>query len=249
MLYSGNNPILQIQTVGRFSWQARTLSVDPRPFSALAFRLEGGGTLHWGEKSHRLSAGDILYMPQGVAYRHEYSDTDLLLFHFVTQHSDPEPEIYHPQQTEEFRRLFQKAAGIWEEKGPGYAASCMSILYKILMLLAQNEAQIRLPAHFLRAMELLHENFLQSDLRISDICRQATISQTVFRQLFQAQYGMPPVAYITQLRLEHARNLIACGCSVEKAALKSGFSDGKYFSRVVKHVLGCTPRQLKQYGK
>ena len=55
--------------------------------------------------------------------------------------------------------------------------------------------------------------------------------------------------YITRLRLEYARRLIANGVSVESTAYESGFNDPKYFARVVKKHFGCTPRNLKTYGK
>ena len=58
-----------------------------------------------------------------------------------------------------------------------------------------------------------------------------------------------PVAYITDLRLEYARNLISGGMSIEAAAVESGFNDPKYFARRVKKHFGCTPSKLKTYGK
>lgn len=248
MLYTCANPVLEVTTIGRFSWTERVLDVEARPFSALAFRLQGSGSLLCGGKNYTLSPGDILYMPQGLSYRHEYTDTDLLLFHFVTAENDPEPEIYKPKNPEKFGQQFQKAIAIWEEKSPGYMGQCLGILYKIFGLLAENEAEENLPNHFLQAIAILNQNVSRSDLRIGDICKQAAISETVFRQLFKKHYGKSPVAYLTELRLENARNLIAGGMGVESAALESGFSDGKYFSRVVRQHFGCTPRQLKLYG-
>ncbi len=246
MLYTCTNPVTELLLVGRFSWEARSLSVAARPYCALAFRLKGGGSLFCGGKVYQLSPGEVLYMPQGMEYRHDYTDTDLLLFHFVTAENDSLPEIYHLKNPEEIGRQFQKAMEIWEQKGPGYMGKCISILYKILGMLAENEETSYLPAHFIRAVSLLNENFRQCDMRIGDICRQAAISQTVFRQVFHRHYGKTPVEYITELRLEYARNLIIRGHSVETAALESGFSDTKYFSRVVKRYYGCTPRQLGQ---
>lgn len=248
MLYHCGNPILDIQTVGRFAWKARALSVEPRPFCALAFRLQGSGTLYCGGKHYELTPGCVLYMPQGAAYRHDYTDTDLLLFHFTTLQDDPEPEVYRLQNPDGIGSLFQKALAVWEEKGPGYQAVCMSLLYRIISLLAQNEAAVRLPPHFLQSVRLLHDRFRDSTLRIGDICREAGIGQTVFRQLFRQHYGKTPVDYLTDLRMEHARNLIAAGSSVESAAFDSGFADAKYFSRVVRRKHGCTPRQWKPYG-
>lgn len=248
MLYTCTNPILEIQTVGRFAWQPRTLEVAARPYCALAYRLEGGGSLRCGGKTYSLAPGDVLYMPQGLSYEHDYTQTELLLFHFVTADSDPEPEIYQLKNPEELGRQFHKAVQIWEEKAPGYMGKCLSILYKILGMLAENEAQVSLPSHFIHAVALLSGNFTASDLRIGEVCAQAAISETVFRQLFKKHYGKTPVEYITELRLEYARGQIAKGASVETAALESGFSDPKYFSRVVRQKMGCTPRQLKLYG-
>lgn len=249
MFYSCMNSVTSLILVGRFSWEARRLSVEARPYCALAFRLKGGGSLCCGGKTYHLEPGDVLYMPQGLAYSHQYTDTELLLFHFVTAGNDPEPEIYKLCHKEEISRGFQKAVELWEEKSPGYMGKCISLLYKILGILAENEAERSLPAHFIQAVSLLQEQYRQSDLRIDSLCSQAAISQTVFRQLFHRHYGKTPVEYITELRLEYACNLIAGGSSVEAAALESGFSDAKYFSRVVKRHLGCTPRQLRNYGK
>ena len=249
MLHTCTNPVLEILTVGRFAWQSRTLSVAARPYCALAFRLQGSGTLQCGGMEYTLSPETVLYMPQGLSYRHDYTDTDLLLFHFTTAHNDPSPEVYRLKNPEEIARQFRKAVTCWEEKAPGYMGKTLSLFYRILGLLAENQAQTQLPAHFLRAVAYLNDNFRKSDLRIDVLCQQAAISQTVFRQLFKAHYGKTPVEYITELRLAYARNLIACGTAIDAAALESGFSDSKYFARVVKRVLGCTPRQLQLYGR
>ena len=125
---------------------------------------------------------------------------------------------------------------------------CLSVLYRILGMLAENEMQVSLPAHFTQAVRGLHEGFCRSQLRIGAVCKQAAISETVFRELFRKHYGKTPVEYVTELRLEYARGLIAEGIPVETAALESGFSDAKYFARVVRRKMGCTPRQLKTYG-
>lgn len=67
--------------------------------------------------------------------------------------------------------------------------------------------------------------------------------------MFKKYYLKTPVEYITDLRLEYARNLISGNMPIEQAALGSGFSDPKYFARVVKKNFGCTPKDLKMFGK
>ncbi len=248
MLYTCQNPIREFLLAGCVCLQPGYLQVEARPFSALAFRRTGSGELQCNGKSYWLNAGDILYMPQCLSYCRQYDTTEILLFHFVTEENDLEPEIYRLKNPDEVSRQFQKAFALWEEKQPGYIAKCFSIFYKIMGLLGENEAQVALPSHFLLAVSLINEGYCNHQLRISRICREAAISETVFRQLFRQHYGKSPVDYVTELRLEYARSLIAGGMSVEGAALESGFTDAKYFARLVKRYLGCTPRQLKTYG-
>lgn len=94
--------------------------------------------------------------------------------------------------------------------------------------------------------EYINANFKNNT---DDIYRETGVSATYLRTLFQKHFGKRPTEYIINLRLEHARNLIACGTSVKEAAFESGFNDPKYFARVVKKHFHCTPRELQLYGK
>ena len=75
------------------------------------------------------------------------------------------------------------------------------------------------------------------------------ICETSFRELFKKYYIKTPIEFITDLRIENAKGLISNGLSVEAAAYESDFNDSKYFARIVKKKLGCTPSELKHLGK
>ena len=100
-----------------------------------------------------------------------------------------------------------------------------------------------------RAISYINSNFKNSNLNVDMICEQAGIGATSFRQLFKKHYQKTPWEYITDLRLEYARNRISNGTPIENVAYESGFNDPKYFARVVKKRLNCTPRDLKNYGR
>lgn len=158
-------------------------------------------------------------------------------------------EVYTLNNSEEAYKLFLQAHAIWKSREPGCAVFVMSLLYKILGTIWKNETNHNLPSYFLKAVSDINSHYKSSELSIKSVCENAGIGETVFRQLFKKVYAKTPVEYITDLRLECARNLIAGNMPVENAALESGFSDPKYFARVVKKRLGCTPRELKLYGK
>lgn len=122
-------------------------------------------------------------------------------------------------------------------------------LYDILGQICVQKPKEKLPDCIAKAIAYINANFKNNTICIDDICREAGVSATYLRTLFQKHFGKRPTEYIINLRLEHARNLIACGTSVKEAAFESGFNDPKYFARVVKKHFHCTPGELQLYGK
>lgn len=249
MLYNCENPILSISGVEHMRWEGGYFEVAPRKHAALAFRISGSAVITAQGREYRVNTNDILYIPQGMAYTARYTDTEMLVFHFLTAAPDKNAEVYSLSNCEEVHKLFLRARTIWKNRGPAYAVYAMSLLYEILGVILETETKSKLPAHFLNAVSFINANYKSRDISIPRICSQAGIGATVFRQLFRKHYGETPVQYITELRLENARNLISCGMPIEAAACESGFGDSKYFARVVKKRFGCTPRELKLYGK
>ena len=248
MLYHGENPILQIVAVEHMRWSGGTYRVEPREHSALAFRIRGTAQIHWEGGSCTVGSSDVLYLPQDLGYTATYTDTEMLVIHFITAASDRTTEVYNLEDSGQIYKQFLRAHALWQNKEPGYQVYVMSQLYGILGTLLENQTKTDLPPHFLQAISYINANY-KSNISIDSVCAASGIGATVFRQLFKKHYHRTPVAYITELRLEHARNRIAGGVPIEQAAADSGFNDAKYFARVVKKYFGCTPRDLKNYGK
>ncbi|MBI3444826.1 MAG: AraC family transcriptional regulator [Magnetospirillum sp.] len=58
---------------------------------------------------------------------------------------------------------------------------------------------------------------------------------------FKRQFGLPPHAYLTQLRVRRAKELIAAGTGLAEAAAAVGFADQSHLNRHFKRILGITP--------
>ncbi|WP_336206747.1 AraC family transcriptional regulator [Nonomuraea sp. LPB2021202275-12-8] len=58
---------------------------------------------------------------------------------------------------------------------------------------------------------------------------------------FQRAYGLPPHAYLTQLRVRHARELLERGVPAAAAAVSVGFCDQSHLSRHFRRIVGATP--------
>lgn len=248
MLCNCKNPVLQIVGVEQMGWKAGFFQIDPRDYGALTFRVKGNATIKVDNQTYAVKANEVLYLPQGVAYTAEYDDTEILAIHFKTLQRDKAAEVYTLANSEEIYRAFLRANAYWKEKAPGYEANVLAQLYCVLGRLSST-ITYKMPEHFMNAISYINANYRNSGLSAETICKNAGISATTLRALFQKHYQKTPTEYITQLRLEYARALISCGAPIEQAAEQSGFSDSKYFARVVKKHLHCTPRELRSYGK
>jgi AraC-like DNA-binding protein len=58
---------------------------------------------------------------------------------------------------------------------------------------------------------------------------------------FQQAYGMPPSAYLRQVRLRDARRRLAGGEAIGTVAVASGFADQSHLTRWFRRSYGITP--------
>ena len=249
MLYDLDNPVLAPEAVSRLRWEGNVFTVAPRRYAALAYRIRGSAVIGCGGRHYTVGPKDVLYLPKGLGYTAEYTDTELIVIHFFTARDDDAPEVYTPGDSRQICEWFRQAHEEWEHKRPGYEARVMGVLYTVLGTLAAEAGRGGASDAFGAAMEHLHTHYTSPALSVGSLCAAAGMGETAFRRRFRQQYRQTPVEYITARRLEYARDLIAGGMSVEEAACRSGFTDPKYFARVVKKHFACTPRELKLYAK
>ncbi len=249
MILSQDNSVMRIIGVEHMEWCGGTFDVKPRDYSSLSFRIKGEVEIESGGKAFFVNTNDVLYIPQGIPYSAKYTDTEMIVIHFITEKRDSLPEVFSFSYDEEIHGSFVSANILWQNKVPGFEFFVKSKLFHILGKLSENETENHAPSWFLKAVSFIHSSYTSPSLSVEEICKNAGISGTALRSFFKEYYKKTPNEYITKLRLEYARNLISCGIGIEESAEKSGFSDSKYFARVVKKHFHCTPRELKNYGK
>lgn len=244
MLYEGNNPILRVTDVAQQRRNFGSFTVGAREYAELSFFISGSVTIECEEKEYAVNAGDILYLPQNMAYTASYTEAEMLSVYFTTAEADSCPEVYSLHGAQSFHSLFLSILSHWKRKDPGYMVNVISLIYRLLCTVF-NRYQVS--PKLKKAITFIHANFKNSSLTVGQVCEHAGISPTVLRQLFNTHYKKSPIEYIVHLRLLHARILISNGVPIETAALESGFNDPKYFARVSKKYLQRTPSELKDF--
>ena len=79
------------------------------------------------------------------------------------------------------------------------------------------------------------------NLNVDLMATQLKVSRTNLYTLVHREFGVTPANLILNLRLKNAEELLKEGLKVREVAMKCGFIDPKYFSKVFKKYYGILP--------
>ncbi|HEX7156983.1 MAG TPA: AraC family transcriptional regulator [Burkholderiaceae bacterium] len=96
------------------------------------------------------------------------------------------------------------------------------------------------PAAVGATRDLLHER-LTDPPTLAELAAMTELSQFALLRAFRAETGLPPHAYLNQLRVRRARLLLDGGVPAADVAAQVGFADQAHLTRHFKRVLGVPP--------
>jgi AraC-like DNA-binding protein len=91
-----------------------------------------------------------------------------------------------------------------------------------------------------RARELLRER-MEEDPGLDELARLCGADRFQLTRAFRRAYGLPPHAYLVQLRLAAARRRLAAGETPAEVAAAVGFADQSHLGRWFRRAFGLTP--------
>ncbi len=96
-----------------------------------------------------------------------------------------------------------------------------------------------------QAKKYIGEN-LGKKFVIADICAQLGCSKSTLLSAFKKKYGITVNAYVTDTRLEKARQMLLVGeHTINEISSETGFSDQSYFSKVFSAKYGISPSDYR----
>lgn len=161
------------------------------------------------------------------------------------------------RETEAYDDLFQAVEEIMEVCGQeacGYQLGVKCGLYRLLYHLyckgmfvsraAQHPRSDVAQIQYVKKIISYIEAHYAHQITLDEIAKHANISKGYALHLFHDIAGDTPIAYLQNLRLEKAEELLKNGHSVTDAALECGFNNVSYFIRVFKRKYGVTPKKI-----
>ncbi len=184
-------------------------------------------------------------VPDGWSYRVLYPAASLVAG-ISAELGAPPGTPYFPHAVVQDPRSAQlvRAAHLAAEHGDALASS--GVLHAALAGLLQQHARtgtggrpVHRPAVRL-AQDLLRER-VTSPPSLAELARVTGLGPFTLLRAFRAETGLPPHAYLNQVRVRLARRLLDRGVPPAAAAAEAGFADQAHLTRHFKRVVGVPP--------
>lgn len=199
--------------------------------------------------------GELFFAPRGSTYNTTVLTEDAVYtaIHFEADFAEePKPAVYTLENFPEAEIMANNFSDMWNLGSQADRYTCLSLLYSLLSYLSAVEhARSSASSQKLLikpAVDHLKRHIYDSTLTVDRLHRLCGISDTYFRKIFRAQFGLTPQEYILSKRLSHAHAIIRSGDfnTIGEVAAAIGFHDSLYFSKVFKKTYGVSPSDINK---
>ena len=91
----------------------------------------------------------------------------------------------------------------------------------------------------------LQENYFQN-ITLEQLATLTELNRSYLIRVFRDEVGLPPYAYLTQVRVEKAKQFLVEGQPLSQVALAVGFADQSHLTRFFKRIVGVTPARYAE---
>jgi len=256
--------VVSIATALRADLRNRIAGGDQHSFPEIAYMAEGQLTMLVDEVKHSLNAGDmIIYAPDTIhragtggvlkiiSFETEMPLPDALLNRVITLTGQRRVQL--EDLIDSAIPLFMSSYGVRGmvlKKGadPYYLQSVKNKLELFLLdLLSPGKSA---EGNLMRSVTAYMNDHLDCVLTLQQICDDLGISLPALKRLLKNTYGVSPMAYFSELKIEEAKRLIAdTALNISEVAERLGFSSVHHFSGTFKKKTGMSPTEYKKASR
>lgn len=230
-------------------------------FTEIFFIKSGKGYMQIENKSIPISADSLIIIGAQVVHT-EYSNPSAPLDYYVLGveglklNTDEEAEYHHVPASADstfIRQCFENILREMHDKRNGYVEICQHYLAILILYFCRKDnisyeaAQIRNSNHeFYKVKRFIDHNY-QSKITLDSLAKNCSLSKYYLSHRFSELYGKSPIAYLNDVRLTAAMDLLlTTNHSIEEIANSTGFSSASYFSQSFQKKYQKSPQQFRK---
>lgn len=243
---------MKLANVGR---SARALTAYPAHRHGrweLIYNCSGSGIMTADRQEIPFSDATVVLCPPGVYHGKESAD-GFEDYYLQFDGCDFTPRVYVLEDDCD-RRMFHLMRilhSAFYEAGP---CSLCDHLFGAIMELVRPSLVSRPQNPYVQQLRLtIIQEFTNPDFLLNRALEAIPTNPDYLRRQFRQETGQTPHAYLTQLRMEHAKSLLtqqtADRPAISEVAYRSGYYDPLYFSRAFRQYTGASPSRWGKAGK
>lgn len=218
--------------------------------------LTDGGEITINEQRHALQQYDVRFLRAGdrVSSRSDYL-CQSIYFDFGREDVFHENELLGSipaffRGTKENARLFERIDACMRSTETGAAAQMNACMLQLLLdFYAQFHSSETYSAAVLTCIAYMKEH-LGEPITLEDMGRATDYSALHLLRLFKRDTQKTPHAYLTALRMAHARELLADGeLPIAEIASRCGLESESHFQSLFKRQTGMTPGRYRKQAR
>lgn len=213
--------------------------------------IKGTGLLHMSGAVYELKEGDAFFLfPSVLCGIEGLTDFEYMYISFMGSRANAVMDKININKKNFIFRGAQKLIPLWSEAITDDTAimhlRCEGLFLYSLSLFGEHIGEKGCSEGNLMptVRRFIDENYTDPTLSLSTLSRVYGYSEKYISAVFKKRFRIGISDYITTLRIQHALTLVEEGQTfVKDIAVRSGFSEPLYFSKVFKKKTGVSPKE------
>ena len=224
-----------------------------RPCDAFVFYTNGGHIFESDTFRIDCAAGDTVYIPHGASYTNYLVSPDTEYYQIDFSIFDGEKRIAlcdtpaKPDRSlsQKYNSFFADTYTCYVKRGFSHVPYCIGNILKLISVFTDEEIEKKNTncgiGRIANTLSYI-EKYYSRNTPVTELAKISSTGVSNLEKVFKQCFDMSPSAYRNKIRIEYAKQFLARGCSIERTAELTGFSDRFYFSKTFKKFTGTTPR-------
>jgi AraC-like DNA-binding protein len=215
----------------------------------ILFYTRGSGHVLVGGEPIPFTPGRIVFMPQGVEHGERSNATFACLFLHMKGYAGraSPPPMYEDDASGSAETLARMLNREFHLRQANWRRVTQELLDLLMLLFARWERATPDEPWVAALKAELVDNLHNPDFDVNAALNKLLLCPEHARRIFARATGKTPLQYLTGLRIEEAKQLLARGgLSVKEVAHRVGVPDPFYFSRMFRKSAGLAPQQYAE---